>query len=301
MVSLVMRGEKRSGKSGIVDFFRRMLVQYCYVAVHWENVTGQFNKHLASKLLLIIDDASWGGYKEGVGFLNNLITGLTIAIEGKGLDSLNMKNFCRVVIVGNEQWLVPKTKDDGRFFVINVPPRSADESFYQSFFEKWQKPENLSKILGYLLKYDVSKWRPIDIIRRRIVGHDMSLNDLTPLEKFLFNCASSESLFYPHRFKDANKDSYSVKDLENMKAASWPKELDISTFRESYKNWCDDYKLKDDCDSIRFSTKLYEILKVDKKTRTRKSNSVRYWSPPSLEELKQLLIKTYKLNSEYFD
>lgn len=86
----------------------------------------------------------------------------------------------------------------------------------------------------------------------------------------------------------------------DVKRRMWPEEINITTFRESYKKWCDDYKKVDDCDPVRFSKKLYDLLKVDP-IRIRKSGSVRYWRPPTVQELRQHLVTKYKLYERYFD
>jgi hypothetical protein len=252
-VALVLRGEKRSGKSGIVDLMMRIIGRrYCAVVNHWEQVVGRFNNHLIGRLLIAIDDATWGGYKEKVGFLNNLITGYRLCMEAKGRDLVNVNNYARVVIIGNDSWLVPKTKDDGRFFVIDVPPRSKSDEFYKTFFETWQKPENLAKLLGYLLKREVSKWRPIDTVINRTVGHDMSLESLSLLEKFIFNCASRKSLIYKPR-PGSSSGVNMAQILEMRNEMTWPEKIDIRKVRESYRDWCDDHRHVDDCDETRFS------------------------------------------------
>lgn len=298
MVALVLRGEKRTGKSGMIDLIARLLGnQYSAVANHWEQVIGRFNAHLAGKLLITIDDATWGGYKEGVGFLNNLVTGQRLCIEGKGQNALNMNNYARVVIIGNGHWLVPKTRDDGRFFVIDVPPRCRDDQFYQDFFAKWQQPEQLSKLLGYLLKVDLSGWRPIDIIRNRIDGSDMGLNELSPLEEFVFYCASKEVLEYPD---PRLNETTTLEDIKQFQHRMWPPEIRINDFRDSYKRWCDDYRQLDSADPTRFSRALFKLLEVGQKNR-RNSNSIHYWAPMRCAELRAFLIKKYKLSPDHFD
>lgn len=129
-VGLVLRGEKRSGKSGIVNLMARIVGERNSLrANHSQSVTREFNACLVSKLLLVSDDASWDSDQEGIEFLNNLVTVNHLTIQGKNRTPIHIHNFCRVVIVGNDQWLIPKTHDDGRFFIIDVPPCSADDAF----------------------------------------------------------------------------------------------------------------------------------------------------------------------------
>ena len=85
-----------------------------------------------------------------------------------------------------------------------------------------------------------------------------------------------------------------------LKQRAWPDEISIAKVRDSYKRWCDEFKKVDECDPTRFSKQLYALLNVDP-SRIRKSGSIRYWKPPTVEELRQYLSKKYKLGDHYFD
>jgi hypothetical protein len=83
-------------------------------------LTGNFNSHLESCLALVLDEAQWAGAKKAEGRLKGLTTGKEHLIERKGAEPYKVKNLTRVIILGNEDWLVPATGDERRWAVFNV-------------------------------------------------------------------------------------------------------------------------------------------------------------------------------------
>ena len=54
-------------------------------------MTGQFNAHMASCLLLQADEAVWAGDKAAEGRLKGLITSPIQQIEAKGVDPIRLR------------------------------------------------------------------------------------------------------------------------------------------------------------------------------------------------------------------
>ena len=93
-------------------------------------MTGQFNAHMASCLLLQADEAIWAGDKAVEGRLKGLITAPMQQIEAKGIDPIRLDNFVRLIMTSNEDWVVPAGKDERRFAVLDVDPRCAQNHEY---------------------------------------------------------------------------------------------------------------------------------------------------------------------------
>jgi len=73
-IALVLRGLQGTGKNTFVDTFGTLLGVH-YIPVHNMNqVTGRFNGHLATALLVHCNEAIWGGAKEAEGALKSMIT-----------------------------------------------------------------------------------------------------------------------------------------------------------------------------------------------------------------------------------
>ncbi|WP_143046877.1 primase-helicase family protein [Bradyrhizobium erythrophlei] len=88
-------------------------------------ITGQFNAHMASCLLLQANEAVWAGDKTAECRLKGLITSEVQIIESKGVDPIRLRNFVRAIMSSNEGWVVPAGMDERRFVVLDVNPRGA--------------------------------------------------------------------------------------------------------------------------------------------------------------------------------
>lgn len=309
MTALVFQSVKGTGKSMLFAIIRHLLGKYAVVVNKWEQLTGRFAGLVTNKLLVVVDDAAWGGYKEGVGFLNNLITSDTIGIEFKGKDTINIKNYARVVVLGNDEWLVQKTSDDRRYYVIKPSGEhiNPDKSFYEDLYYKYREPVNSRKLMGFFLKYDLSGWKPEEAVRARAVGHEMGLQELTSLEKFLFWCASNKSLVFPNYFQvQARATGTRLNEIEEHRSRMWPARLRFGKdFYSSYKEWIKSEGLKDGVtDDTRFSKLVKPILGIDSKDKSqviKSSEGLSIWITPSIEEFRLKLTKKYKLPEDYFD
>lgn len=308
MVALVLRGKPGSGKSGIIYLMRLILGIYGIVVDKWDKVIGGFNSHLANKLLIAIDDATWGGFKKDVGALKNLITSTTLVIDGKYVPIIVFNNYARVVIVGNEEWIVDKDADDRRFFVIDVPEASESEFYYKQFFEKWKTGDHLAQVLGYLLRRNLANWSPIDIVRRRITGCEMGIHKRTPIESFIFHLAQTGSLYYPSRLVFESKAGKPIhqSDFEEMRAKAWPPSINMTEISKSANDWCAEHRLPIELDEKLFAKRFYNMLDI-KKDKSKspgthwRSNSVITLYPRPLDETRALLLAKYKLPSDYFE
>lgn len=132
LVSLVLKGRKGTGKNSFIERIRDLIgAPHAMTAIHRRYLTGQFNGHLDSMLLLIVDEAIWAGDKEGEGVLKGLVTGDKHAIERKGKEIYQVPNLTRLVILGNEDWLVPATHDERRYAVFEMgTKRQKDQKFF---------------------------------------------------------------------------------------------------------------------------------------------------------------------------
>ena len=165
--SIVLRGSKRLGKS----FFSRKLMDLIGFDPMNPNksfalkinsnlqLTGRFNFHLAWKLLVIAEELKWDGRGEGV--LKDIIDTPFLTVEPKWRDIYAMPNLMRLIILSNENWIVPATMDESRFFVLDVSEKRKEDipllvDHFISHFNKIQNknikgvsPEALSLLMAY--------------------------------------------------------------------------------------------------------------------------------------------------------
>src|SRR5690606_13114237 len=147
------RGGKGTGKNALVDRVGYLLGNHYLLTSNRRYLVGNFNGHLEHCLLFALDEAFWSGDKQAEGQLKDLITGSHHVIEHKGKEPYSVENCTRIVIIGNEEWLVPSSHDERRFAVFHVGDgRKQDRAFFQAMREGMERG-GYRLLLRYLLDY----------------------------------------------------------------------------------------------------------------------------------------------------
>ena len=155
-VALVLRGKMGCGKTIVGNIFGSLIQQHYFLVDDPRYVTGQFNAHMASCLLLQADEAVWAGDKKAEGRLKGLVTSNVQQIEAKGVDSIRLHNYLRLLLTSNESWVVPAGKDERRFAVLDVDPRCAQNHEYFAEMNAELADGGFSYLLHDLLAFDLS-------------------------------------------------------------------------------------------------------------------------------------------------
>lgn len=155
--ALVLRGKKGVGKNVITECVGRLLGNHFVTCANRRYLSGNFNSHLENKLLLVLDEAYWSGDKQTEGVLKDMITGSKHIIERKGYESYLVDNLLRVVIFGNEEWVVPATGDERRFAVFEVGDRNRqDNAFFGEIMDGMRDFGGDELLFKYLKEFDLS-------------------------------------------------------------------------------------------------------------------------------------------------
>jgi hypothetical protein len=83
-------------------------------------VTDNFNSLMEDTILLFLDEATWGGSKSASGKLKSLVTEEPLCIEHKGVNKYEAKNWIRMCVSSNADWVVPAESDERRYTVFNT-------------------------------------------------------------------------------------------------------------------------------------------------------------------------------------
>ena len=154
--ALVMRGRMGTGKTIVGEIIGRLFPRHYFLVDDPRYVTGQFNAHMATCLLLQADEAVWAGDKAAEGRLKGLVTSRIQQIEAKGHDPIRLKNYVRLIMTSNEEWVVPAGKDERRFAVLDVDPRCAQQHAYFREMNEELDAGGLEHLLGDLIRFDLS-------------------------------------------------------------------------------------------------------------------------------------------------
>jgi hypothetical protein len=155
-VALVMRGKMGSGKTKVGEVFGSLFPRHYFLVDDPRYVTGNFNAHMATCLLLQADEAVWAGDKAAEGRLKGLITAPVQQIEAKGVDAVRFANYVRLIMTSNEDWVVPAGKDERRFTVLDVAPHRAQNHKYFHEMNRELASGGLAHLLGDLLAFDLT-------------------------------------------------------------------------------------------------------------------------------------------------
>ena len=155
-VALVLRGKMGTGKTKIGEVVGELFPRHYFLVDDPRYVTGNFNAHMSSCLLLQADEAVWAGDKAAEGRLKGLITSPIQQIEAKGIDPIRIKNRVRIMMTSNEDWVVPAGKDERRFCVLDVDDRCAQNSDYFREMDEQLAAGGYEALLHDLLAFDLS-------------------------------------------------------------------------------------------------------------------------------------------------
>lgn len=153
---VVMRGRMGSGKTKVGEVIGSLVESHYFLVDDPRYVTGQFNAHMASCLLLQAEEAVWAGDKVAEGRLKSLITSKSQMIEAKGVDPIRLVNNVRLIMTSNEGWVVPAGMDERRYACFDVADTCIGNFDY--FAEMDEELENGGReaLLHDLLSFDLS-------------------------------------------------------------------------------------------------------------------------------------------------
>jgi hypothetical protein len=154
--ALVLRGKMGTGKTKVGEVIGSLIKDHYFAVDDPRYVTGQFNAHMASCLLLQAEEAVWAGDKAAEGRLKGLVTSTFQMVEAKGIDPIRIANYVRLLMTSNEDWVVPAGKDERRFCVLDVHPRRAQDTSYFSEMDRELDAGGRAALLHDLLTFDLS-------------------------------------------------------------------------------------------------------------------------------------------------
>jgi len=191
--SLALRGDQGTGKTFFLENFGYIFGNHYLEISNQAQLTGRFNNHFKSVILLAVDEGFWAGDKAGEGVIKSLITGSHLVIEPKGQDVFRIKNRMNIVFASNNEWVIPAGLRERRFMVIDVSDSHKEDKKYFNVMKKQLKNGGYEAMLHYLLEYDTSK---VDVSRifNTAAMFSQKLESMNPIQKFWFEKLRSGQL-----------------------------------------------------------------------------------------------------------
>lgn len=191
--SLVLRGAQGTGKTIVGRIIGSLLGQHYALVADSRYIVGRFNAHLANCLLLQLDEATWGGDHAAAGKLKDLITGEYQYIEYKGKEPVRVPNHVRLLVTGNNNWLVPAGLEERRFAVLDVgDDKRQDHKYFQAIDDEMRNGGR-EALLHYLLNYDLTDI-PLRTIPHTAALAEQQVASMDPLQQWWLDILHRGSL-----------------------------------------------------------------------------------------------------------
>jgi hypothetical protein len=182
-VALVLRGRKGTGKTKVGEVLGSLFAPHYYLVDDARYLTGQFNQHMVSCLLLQADEAMWAGDKAAEGRLKGLITSSVQMIEAKGVDPIRAENRVHVIMTSNEDWVIPASGDERRFCVLDVGSLCERNNQYFAEIDSELDQGGRERLLHELLTFDLEEFNIWDIPKTNALL-DQKIGSLSPIDEF---------------------------------------------------------------------------------------------------------------------
>ena len=184
-VAIVMRGEQGVGKGIFAQYYGKLFEPH-YVQIANPKYLFGFNALLEDKMIIYGDEAFFAGNKEHEGILKALITEDTINIERKGKDAVRRKNFVRLIIASNSDWVVPAMGSERRFCVIDVSEsKRGDHAYFQAIVDQMNNG-GLEALMFILKNRDITGANIRNFPQTNALK-DQKIHSMTPFESWLYD------------------------------------------------------------------------------------------------------------------
>ncbi len=158
--ALVLRSGEGTGKGIITDMLVEAFGTHSYIATSTKEITGQFNDHLATAVLVVANEAVWGGDKSQEGVLKSLITDPHQFFEKKYLPKFQVRNCCHLLMLTNNDWVAPVGLDDRRYLYLDVSEKMKGNHDYFNKLVEQIEGDGAAAFIHFLLNRDISGFNP---------------------------------------------------------------------------------------------------------------------------------------------
>lgn len=184
-VALVLIGNEGAGKGSVVQLLADILGRnyFSHPSSH-NDILGDFNFLLDNKLLIYIDELTWGGNHKDDGCLKKLITENTRSSNCKMVPQRIVMNGFNVVISSNNEWVIPAGSSARRYFVLNVGNDMLEMSAEERDAIRHTNRKSFAKIL---FNRDISEFQ-IGQCPKTVGLEEQKKISMSQVDQFLIDC-----------------------------------------------------------------------------------------------------------------
>ena len=266
-IAVVVKGEKGTGKNVFIENFGKLFgIHYKQIAQS-SHLTGNFNSHLKDTLLLFANEAFWAGDKQGENVLKTYITEDTMIVEPKGQNSFTVANRMRIMMASNNDWVVPASIDERRFFVLDVGNKHQNDTKY--FKEIVDEMENGGReaLLYYLLNLDLSG---VNLRKPPVTDAliEQKLKSMNSVYKFWFELLVKGQLQSEHN--------------------CWDDSISVDALYQEYSEWCRQKNIRNAAERREFGRAISKVCPDRERLRTGTDTREYTYEFPELDKCREL-------------
>ena len=218
-----------TGKTMLTWFLRNMVLgeKITTKTANERIITGQFNKELEGRVLLILEEMSNSKSTDWITFANRLkdfIDSDTLTIEEKHKTSYPVTNITNLIINSNNSKTIRLDKNDRRYFIPDISEKYVEngigmDHYYAPLDKAIKNPEVGKAFYSYALEYvrlnpDFNE-RNIPMSKTKLM---MISRDINPVHEFIkqkYICESSgidvSSTYLYNAYKNWSQENFGIK------------------------------------------------------------------------------------------
>jgi len=162
-VCIALQSMQGVGKTLLVSLIGKIIGDsYYYTASSLKHILGDFNGDAEGKLLVNMNECTWGGDKKQEGAFKEFITDESIVINRKGLNTYRVNNLANTIITTNADWVVAVSRDDRRYNIRrckNITLQEKKDKYTKEYYNKIANIK-LQHLANFLYNRDISEYNP---------------------------------------------------------------------------------------------------------------------------------------------
>jgi hypothetical protein len=193
-ICIALQSDQGVGKTLVLSLIGKIIGEkYYYTASSLKNILGDFNGDSEGKLLVNLNECTWGGDKKMEGAFKEFITDDKIVINRKGLNTYTVSNLANTIITTNADWMVAVSRDDRRYNIRrckDITPQERATIYNSQFYERVAKTD-LQELANFLFTRDIENFNPRDYERSELHREQVEKN-MDSVELFYQDMLNSE-------------------------------------------------------------------------------------------------------------
>jgi hypothetical protein len=193
-IAVMLRSdEEGTGKTFFVKTFGKLFGRHFSKVSQPSHLTGKHNSHLEKCCVLFAEESFWAGDHETGGVLKDLITGDTLRIEPKFIDSFEVPNYLHVFTASNSRWVIPAGPTARRWFALDVSPAKRGDRQYFGAIQRQMDNRGYAALFWFLKNRDLRGFDITAVPQTRAL-QTQKLFSISGVDALIYHLASEGKL-----------------------------------------------------------------------------------------------------------